>query len=413
MNPRLPALARISLRMQCDERLAELVGLGSEAAFEAIVHRYRAPLVRHCAQVVGRDDADEAVQDALLKAHRALAAGTVVHSLGPWLHAIAHNSALSLLRSHRPATEYREEHEAAPSTEVSRDQLEALMSALLALPVRQRRALVMRELEGRSYEEIAAHLGASHGAVRQLLNRARSSVRARFAALIPAELVIRWVAGAGGAAGSGALTLAGGGAFAAKLSSAVLLSAVPVVTVPVVTVAPLAAKAASPRPAHAARTAVVGTVRRQPAHASALRQPAHVSVLSSAPSVIVARITRSAAGVAPGPKTAWARRIMVVCDRSVASGLVASGVVASGGVARGGVASGGVASGVVASGAVATDVVATSAASAPEPPGTAARASIQSQQGRSEPAGGGNSGTGSPLTATMAGGGSGPPERPA
>jgi RNA polymerase sigma factor (sigma-70 family) len=194
MNPRL--LPLISLRMQRDERLAELVGLGSEVAFEVIVHRYRAPLVRHCALVVGRDDADEAVQDALLKAHRALAAGTPVYSLGAWLHAIAHNSALTLLRSRRPAAEYREEHDVArsaiePAGEARREQLEALVSALRALPVRQRRALVMRELEGRTYEEIAAQLGASHGAVRQLLNRARCSVRERLAALIPAELVLR------------------------------------------------------------------------------------------------------------------------------------------------------------------------------------------------------------------------------
>jgi DNA-directed RNA polymerase specialized sigma24 family protein len=78
--------------MQTDERLAELARLGSEPAFEAIVRRYRPALVRHCAQVVGHDHADEAVQDALLRAHRALADGTPIHSLGAWLHAIAHNS---------------------------------------------------------------------------------------------------------------------------------------------------------------------------------------------------------------------------------------------------------------------------------------------------------------------------------
>ena len=70
MNPQIvptSRLARLSLRMHGDERLAELVGHGSEAAFEAIVHRYRRPLVRHCAQLLGDSDADEAVQDTLLK----------------------------------------------------------------------------------------------------------------------------------------------------------------------------------------------------------------------------------------------------------------------------------------------------------------------------------------------------------
>jgi len=185
-------LAWVSLRMQDDERLAELAGRGSEAAFEAIVHRYRRALVRHCARVVGDADADEAVQEALLKAHRALAAGTPVQSLGPWLHAIAHNSALAVLAGRRTGAEYREDdvgagagrgrERALESDQLRREHLEALMGALLALPARERQALVMRELEGRSYDEIAARLRSSNGAVRQLLNRARTSIRERLGA---------------------------------------------------------------------------------------------------------------------------------------------------------------------------------------------------------------------------------------
>ena len=112
MNPQLvptARLSRLSLRMQRDERLVELVGLGSEAAFEAIVHRYRGALLRHCARLLGDADADEAVQETLVKAHRALAGGASVHSLGAWLHAIAHNSALTLLAGRRAGAEYRED----------------------------------------------------------------------------------------------------------------------------------------------------------------------------------------------------------------------------------------------------------------------------------------------------------------
>ena len=144
------------------------------------------------------------------------------------------------------------------------------MSAIQALPVRQRRALVMRELEGRTYGEIAAQLGASPGAVRQLLNRARSSVRGRLAALIPAELVLRWASLAGGAAPSGALTIAGGGAFAAKLSSAVLLSAMPVVAVNLV---PGKVAATAHR-----RPAVVVRAKTRPAYHPALRPATRVVV---------------------------------------------------------------------------------------------------------------------------------------
>ena len=236
MNPRLvppSRLARLSLRMQGDARLAELAGLGSEAAFEAIVHRYRRALLAHCAQVVGNSDADEAVQEALLKAHRALAGGTPVHSLGPWLHAIAHNSALAVLAGRRAGAEYREDDVIVDATpeQVHRERLDALVGALLSLPARQRRALVMREFEGRSYDEIATRLGASNGAVRQLLSRARTSIRERLGALIPVDLLVRWTTITTSSGSSRAWTLAGSGALAAKLSGAVLMSAAPVVAV--------------------------------------------------------------------------------------------------------------------------------------------------------------------------------------
>jgi RNA polymerase sigma factor (sigma-70 family) len=218
--------------MQGDERLAELAGLGSEAAFEAIVHRYRRALLAHCAHVVGESDADEAVQEALLKAHRALAGGTPVHSLGPWLHAIAHNSALAILAGRRAGAEYREDDVTAGADpdDVHRERLDALVGALLSLPARQRQALLMREFEGRSYDEIATRLGASNGAVRQLLNRARTSIRERLGALIPVDFVAQWIATASSGP-SRAISLAGSGALAAKLSGAVLMSAAPVVAV--------------------------------------------------------------------------------------------------------------------------------------------------------------------------------------
>ena len=58
-----------------------------------------------------------------------------------------------------------------------REGLRTVVAAVSALPKRQRDALVLRELEGRSYDEIARELGISDGAVRQLLNRARTTLR--------------------------------------------------------------------------------------------------------------------------------------------------------------------------------------------------------------------------------------------
>jgi hypothetical protein len=94
-----------------------------------------------------------------------------------------------------------------------------VLVAVQALPDRQRDAIVLRELEGRSYEEIARALGVSDGAVRQLLNRARNSLRAAAAAITPMPLLTRLASAESaepvsarvaemvgvGAAGSGAL----------------------------------------------------------------------------------------------------------------------------------------------------------------------------------------------------------------
>src|SRR4029450_9571936 len=78
-----------------------LVGLvrdGSERRFEAIVERYRRPLLRTCRRVLPEGRAEDALQQALIRAWRGLERGDDVHDLRPWLHRIAHNAALNQLR---------------------------------------------------------------------------------------------------------------------------------------------------------------------------------------------------------------------------------------------------------------------------------------------------------------------------
>ena len=64
-----------------------------------------------------------------------------------------------------------------------------MLAAVSTLPERQRDAIILRELEGRSYDEIAAELGVSGGSVRQLLNRGRNTLRAGMTAVTPAGLL--------------------------------------------------------------------------------------------------------------------------------------------------------------------------------------------------------------------------------
>jgi DNA-binding CsgD family transcriptional regulator len=110
-----------------------------------------------------------------------------VRTLKPWLYRIAHNAALNTVRAKPLAlVDLDERLESAERTETAAERHEGLrdvVSAMQALPLRQRDAIVQRELEGRSYEEIAVALGVSNGAVRQLLNRARTSLRAGAAAI--------------------------------------------------------------------------------------------------------------------------------------------------------------------------------------------------------------------------------------
>src|SRR5256885_15834668 len=86
------------LRGQSDERLIDLARAGNERAFEAIVHRYRGPLLRYCARILPPGRAEDAVQQAFLSAHNAIANGDKELKLRPWLYRVAHNGALNLLR---------------------------------------------------------------------------------------------------------------------------------------------------------------------------------------------------------------------------------------------------------------------------------------------------------------------------
>src|SRR4051794_692014 len=185
------------LRLQSDERLVELVRAGHEPAFDTIVHRYRPPLLRYCTRILGPERGEDAVQQALASAHTAMTNGDERHlQLRPWLYRIAHNTTLNLLRGRRgDEVELTDGEFAAahtPEEQVAeRERLESVLAAIAALPRSQRDALLLRELEGRSHEEIGRALGVSSGAARATLFRARAAVRTACSALTPTPLLLR------------------------------------------------------------------------------------------------------------------------------------------------------------------------------------------------------------------------------
>jgi len=220
------------LRSQSDERLIDLVRAGNDAAFEAIVARYRRPLLRHCARMLSAERAEDVIQQAFLRALRAMRADERPLDLRPWLYTIAHNAALNALRDRTvPSDTLEEEIDGVERPEQAferREGLREVVAAVGALPERQRDALVLRELEGRSYEEIAVKLGVSDGAVRQLLNRARNTLRAGVTAVTPYGLLAGIPAGAEtplvGRIAELTAAGAGAGAAAAKLTATALVT---------------------------------------------------------------------------------------------------------------------------------------------------------------------------------------------
>jgi RNA polymerase sigma factor (sigma-70 family) len=164
-----------------DERLARLVANGDERAFATIYDRYHRQLYRYCRSIVRHDaDAQDALQSALTSAFLALRRAQRDAPLRPWLFRIAHNEAISLIRRRRAETELEEAREQSASSAEDRagerERLALLIADLQQLPDRQRAALVMRELNGLSHEEIGVALRTSVGAAKQAIFEARRAL---------------------------------------------------------------------------------------------------------------------------------------------------------------------------------------------------------------------------------------------
>jgi RNA polymerase sigma factor (sigma-70 family) len=183
------------MRAQTDERLVDLARAGNQRAFEAIVERYRRPLLRYCSRLLPPTRAEDVVQQALLNAYAAMLRDDRRIELRPWLYRIAHNAALNALRengwSHERIESVLAGTDTTHETVERRASLETVLTAVQMLPERQRDAMILREIEGRSYEQIAIQLDATGGAVRQLLHRARHTVRTAATALTPVGLLTR------------------------------------------------------------------------------------------------------------------------------------------------------------------------------------------------------------------------------
>jgi len=166
-----------------DETLAGRAAGGNNAAFTALYERYYGPLLGYTRSILlDAEDAHDATQNALESALRALPSRECGRPLRPWLYKIAHNEAIDIIRRRRPQTELSDAFEPqVPGPEVGfeqRGRLAQLVDDLQTLPERQRGALVMRELNGLSYDEIGGALGLTNEAARRAVFDARSALHA-------------------------------------------------------------------------------------------------------------------------------------------------------------------------------------------------------------------------------------------
>ncbi len=178
-------LARKSplLKLQGDEKLIAMARSGNPGAFETIVDRYQGRLLGFCRQMLGStEDAEDVLQEVFVNAYRAMLADEREINLRPWLYRIARNRCLNYLR--KPKADAQESMDMVPEVDAAstaervhnREEFRQILSDVNKLPETQRAALLLREMDALSYEEIAAAMDTTVPSVKSLLVRARISL---------------------------------------------------------------------------------------------------------------------------------------------------------------------------------------------------------------------------------------------
>lgn len=163
---------------------------GDQAAFEAIFQRYERQIYGFIFRIMGNpDDANDLTQECFIRAYRALGATSDDLNISAWLHRIASNACLDVLRRRQrirwlPWESHKHEHllHGKPLDDPERNALSneaqaAVQRVLQHMTPRNRMALVLREYEGLSCEEIGQIMGLSRSAVKSVLFRGREEFR--------------------------------------------------------------------------------------------------------------------------------------------------------------------------------------------------------------------------------------------
>jgi RNA polymerase sigma-70 factor, ECF subfamily len=183
---------------ESDDRLVQAAQAGDGGALEALLARYQPQVYRFGMKMCRRpEDAQDVLQETLMAAARTMRGFRGASSVSTWLYTIARSFCIKQRRRSVATPEIvslegrappaRSTADSAPDPEQSladREIASALDTAIAALDPPHREALVLRDVEGLSAAEVAAVVGASVGAVKSRLHRARAAVRDRMAPLL-------------------------------------------------------------------------------------------------------------------------------------------------------------------------------------------------------------------------------------
>ncbi|MCR2746911.1 RNA polymerase sigma factor RpoE [Limnobacter parvus] len=193
-----------------DLLIVQRVQAGDKLAFNLLVNKYHRRVGRLLTRMVrNQEDIEDVVQETFIKAYRAIGNFRGDSAFYTWIYRIAINTAKNLLvtQGRRPSTlkepndgdnETFEDNAAlsnidTPESLYQTKQIgEAVNEAMAALPEELRSAIVMREIDGLSYEEIAAAMDCPIGTVRSRIFRAREAIAVRIKPLLEPKGSKRW-----------------------------------------------------------------------------------------------------------------------------------------------------------------------------------------------------------------------------
>jgi RNA polymerase sigma factor (sigma-70 family) len=171
------------LRLQSDERLIAMIRRGQHAAFETLFSRYQSRLLAFCRHMLGsKEDAEDVLQEVFAAAFNAILADDREINVRPWLYRIARNRSLNHLRKASAIgvdsmdVHFAENGVSTADKVMRRESFRQLIGDVQQLPETQRTALLLREIDALSYEQISDAMETTVPAVKSLLVRARISL---------------------------------------------------------------------------------------------------------------------------------------------------------------------------------------------------------------------------------------------